>query len=385
MRRSLCLLAISAIVCFGSCGIQSKEDTAEQVSEESSEAIKTPIAVRMEASNNENLFDCIPINNEIRVQLYDVVIDTELEEETQVFPLLSRLEVCDSKTDESIFSTLLLEYEIPAIPGAYSVEPMEQGVSLYIRGCTSYYIFANDGELVKKIVVPNESEISSLSRDCTELVYLENTDDNPYGILVLLDIASGKKKNLYSLDFGPEDFITISDIWFSESGNRVGVFGQTIFDENESSADSYGYLNLRDQTKEVIVQEGKYVEMAGNNLIIYDQSMEIDQISSGEVLFWDLDSLEKRMFHTKEKNESQEVYPVNDSVFLTTLEETDENDQSTLIVRQYENGECKREFAYCFEDGNTFGMHVAYEECTKRFYLNLYDSRILNYAVETIS
>lgn len=320
---------------------------------------------------------CIVLGNSKIARIYADPFKNEFE-----VPVLIGFDIYDLGQKKILANCDLRKYGISSMN-------LQTGVNedyFYIFDYTqsSWLFFSYDGSFVKQIILPFDADYDRavcLSEDLSVLIY-QSREPNGEGTgypLIALNMESGEKRILYETTGKKNAVCNFEKLYLNRDKTRMAFKGQTIPTEGEQSIDCYGYMNLKDGELELYAKNEIQAAGVGEHMMISDTKRPYGVESSGSVLLFDLNTLEKTEISTVTKEESQFVYPIREDLFFTVVDRNTSDGKKMASIRQYRDGQHTGTMEYLYESGLDSIGFLDYDENTEMLFLQSYSTTELNY------
>lgn len=193
----------------------------------------------------------------------------------------------------------------------------------------AFYIFSLNGEYIKTINYPEDTNSSSpitISNDLSKIAYIstKEIDDETVYELNLFDVNLIKKQIIQNINKAsksvPCDYSSLS---FSNDDKFLLYSGLKF--NNTSSEECYGKINLQSNKITMYPSPNHDISIKNNIISIFDYSPNYGQNSSGNVSFYDVNSNNKNTITLENQNESQYLRSTIDEKYFCTANVIEKN------------------------------------------------------------
>lgn len=180
---------------------------------------------------------CILLENGNLVRLFHNVC-----REDKPVPTVQIFDIYDTKENKVLKETDISEYHF--WPLSIECGVFEGGFYIKSKAYSSFLVFSNEGEFLKKISFPEDVECVCLSEDLTLMAYQQSILTEDESFLMLKDLVDGTEKEVYQNQFEEGKVSGFLEISFRADQTGLYFRGMTNPIPEEQSLDCYGTLEL---------------------------------------------------------------------------------------------------------------------------------------------
>lgn len=209
--------------------------------------------------------------------------------------------------------------------------------NFYILSENTCFVFDFNCNLVQKFPVPKKVSghfgMASywLSDDLKLTAYVKNSNFEA-DYLYIADSNGQNEKQIRML--GAD--LTITDLFFSEKSDYLGIEGVTIPQGKDESVDCYGYINLKNNETTFFQDDNTYMTHQGDIMLICDETAEYGAPRRGFVKTFDLKTKDRKEIKMKLADECEAANLASDSSYLVGMHKEESNHSFAFTI--YKNG-----------------------------------------------
>lgn len=209
--------------------------------------------------------------------------------------------------------------------------------NFYVLSENTCFVFDFDGNLIQKLPIPEK--VSGhfgmanywLSDDLKLIAYAKN----PNFEAEYLYVANSNGQNEKQIRMLGAD-LTITDLFFSEKSDYLGIEGVTIPQGRDTSVDCYGYINLKTNETTLFQDDNTDMYHQGDMMLICDETAEYGATRRGVVKTFDLKTKERKEIKMNLADECEAANLASNSSYLVGMHKEEATHSFTFTI--YKNG-----------------------------------------------
>lgn len=257
------------------------------------------------------------------------------------------------------------KYKIPA-NGMAQIEVYDNCMSIFDRVALNCYFIDWKQNLIKSFPCNSTSQAISISSNMKKLAYYDSEKEKT----IIRNIDTSEEKELTSTKKIGLSGVTIYSMRWSTDGTMLMFSGDVCEKENEDAKECYGWIEEQSDVIHIFYKNDAEIAYWGNYIIMFSHSLPYGKNSDGKVIYVDITTGEKKVFHTEDVNENQWIQVLDADTFVSKLTLVMEDKE---IYRVYHNGTKCDEFELKYGDQYPSIIYYFYNMKEKRMFVQQYD------------
>ncbi len=257
------------------------------------------------------------------------------------------------------------KYKIPA-NGMAQIEVYDNCMSIFDRVALNCYFIDWKQNLIKSFPCNSTSQAISISSNMKKLAYYDSEKEKT----IIRNIDTSEEKELTSTKKIGLSGVTIYSMRWSTDGTMLMFSGDVCEKENEDAKECYGWIEEQSDVIHIFYKNDGEIAYWGNYIIMFSHSLPYGKNSDGKVIYVDITTGEKKVFHTEDVNENQWIQVLDADTFVSKLTLVMEDKE---IYRVYHNGTKCDEFELKYGDQYPSIIYYFYNMKEKRMFVQQYD------------